>query len=358
MQSRCRGQRPYHFFKVVLSSNADDKKLKIPPKFVGIFGDELTAAATLTTPLVMFGRTSLHPCWVLLVFEYEGNSNFKISIFDLTTCEISYPCNPSNGSEKQYHGKRSSVHPEEEMEDDVSVEILGSSPPFQAPTSLKSAKTSFKSGLGIMKHGRNDDSFQSPKSKHVCFRESKKYKMDSQMFDHNQTESDEDDSVIEGRKEAKTRARTPSPERCGRTKGRERIHHAPRMSKPANPSFSVTMRPYNIESRFLNVPAAFAKSISEGSQSNFGILVEDSGLSIAFITNVPLFHSTPQPTLPVDECPPSATEEDDRPTFGCFRYQKCLWVQKLVWAFADSVDKFNTKKAVAMNSAGTDCFEC
>lgn len=96
----------------------------------------------------------------------------------------------------------------------------------------------------------------------------------------------------------------------------------------------------------------------------------------------PLFHSTPQPTLPVDECPPSATEEDDRPTFGCFRYQKCLWVQKLVWAFADSVgvsrydgfwlinhlvlrvlkrgfflaapDEFNTKKAVAMNSAGID----
>ncbi|XP_010647883.2 B3 domain-containing transcription factor VRN1, partial [Vitis vinifera] len=194
-----------------------------------------------------------------LVFEYEGNSNFKISIFDLTTCEISYPCNPSNGSEKQYHGKRSSVHPEEEMEDDVSVEILGSSPPFQAPTSLKSAKTSFKAGLGIKKHGRNDDSFQSPKSKHVCFRESRKYKMDSQMFDHNQTESDEDDSVIERRKEAKTRARTPSPKRCGRTKGRERILHAPRMSKPENRSFSVTMRPHNIESRFLNVPAAFAR---------------------------------------------------------------------------------------------------
>ncbi|KAL6348007.1 hypothetical protein AAG906_037736 [Vitis piasezkii] len=348
MQSRCRGQRPYHFFKVVLPSNADDKKLKIPPKFVGIFGDELTAAATLTTP------TEHHSILAgyFLVFEYEGNSNFKISIFDLTTCEISYPCNPSNGSEKQYHGKRSSVHPEEEMEDDVSVEILGSSPPFQAPTSLKSAKTSFKAGLGIKKHGRNGDSFQSPKSKHVCFRESRKYKMDSQMFDHNQTESDEDDSVIERRKEAKTRARTPSPKRCGRTKGRERILHAPRMSKPENRSFSVTMRPYNIESRFL------VKSISEGSQSNFGILVEDSGLSNAFITNVPLFHSTPQPTLPVDECPPSATEEDDRPTFGCFRYQKCLWVQKLVWAFADSVDKFNTKKAVAMNSAGTDCFEC
>ncbi|WJZ83786.1 hypothetical protein VitviT2T_003437 [Vitis vinifera] len=145
------------------------------------------------------------------------------------------------------------------MEDDVSVEILGSSPPFQAPTSLKSAKTSFKAGLGIKKHGRNDDSFQSPKSKHVCFRESRKYKMDSQMFDHNQTESDEDDSVIERRKEAKTRARTPSPKRCGRTKGRERILHAPRMSKPENRSFSVTMRPHNIESRFLNVPAAFAR---------------------------------------------------------------------------------------------------
>ena len=135
-------------------------------------------------------------CGYFLVFGYEGVSNFRVSVFDLTACEIRYPCNPSNGSQNPYNGKQSSVHPEEEMQDDVSVEILGSSPPFQAPTSLKSAKTSFKAGLGIKKHGRNDDSFQSPKSKHVCFRESKKYKMDSQMFDHNQTESGKLNKII------------------------------------------------------------------------------------------------------------------------------------------------------------------
>ena len=113
-----------------------------------------------------------------LVFGYEGASNFRVSVFDLTACEIRYPCNPSIGSQKPYHGKHSSVHPkQEEMQDDVSVEILGSSPPWHAPNSLKDGifekiHRRGSNALGIKKHG---------KFKHGCFRGSKNHKFEDHL---------------------------------------------------------------------------------------------------------------------------------------------------------------------------------
>ncbi|KAL5822507.1 hypothetical protein ACOSQ4_020407 [Xanthoceras sorbifolium] len=38
------------FFKVIFSSTLEDKKLRIPEKFVRKFGDELSAFVTITVP--------------------------------------------------------------------------------------------------------------------------------------------------------------------------------------------------------------------------------------------------------------------------------------------------------------------
>ncbi|KAJ9704913.1 hypothetical protein PVL29_003121 [Vitis rotundifolia] len=309
MQRHCRGQRPYHFFKIVLPSNASDTKLKIPPKFVNIFRDELTASATLTTPMgqvwpVRLEKASDNSCWIcdgwkefaehhsigcgyFLVFGYEGVSNFRVSVFDLTACEIRYPCNPSNGSQNPYHGKRSSVHPEEEMQDDGSVEILGSSPPWQPLTSLREGIFDVCVGQQIHRRGSKPlGSKKHKKSKHGCFRGSKKYKIEdhveSTRVDHlnpsssrifnshgssslgkakakyrNHNQTDREDSLIKDRKGAKTNARTLSPKRCGRTEIMERIIHAARMFKPANPSFTIIMKPY--KNRLLYVPTEFGR---------------------------------------------------------------------------------------------------
>ena len=142
-----------------------------------------------------------------LLFTYEGNSKFRVSVFDFTACEIDYPCNPSNSSVRKSRGKKIPVYSkEEELEDDVSVEFLGSSPSWQTATSLKEeqthckcsnpwkqqkiAESCLKSGLGIKKHCRDDNSLRIPKSKHVCSRESKRCKMGySQMSDMEETES-------------------------------------------------------------------------------------------------------------------------------------------------------------------------
>ncbi|KAI9181546.1 hypothetical protein LWI28_016025 [Acer negundo] len=101
-----------HFFKVILSATLQDKKLRIPEKFVRKFGDELSDVATLRVPngrvwhvrLTKDGKKIwFHVGWndfvkyhsicvgYFLVFKYGKNSNFDVLIFDMTACEIQYP---------------------------------------------------------------------------------------------------------------------------------------------------------------------------------------------------------------------------------------------------------------------------
>lgn len=151
---------------------------RIPNKFVRKFGDELSSVATLSVPngrdwLVELRKAGqklwFHDGWHefvkhhcihagnLLIFRYEGNSNFDIYMFNLTACES---CNiPSSseepnhvkqcpaslgkvadnssieilGAEEPSHGKHHPVLHGKEIEDDDSIEFLGSFPP--CPTS-------------------------------------------------------------------------------------------------------------------------------------------------------------------------------------------------------------------------------
>ncbi|KAK3195628.1 hypothetical protein Dsin_026938 [Dipteronia sinensis] len=146
MASR-RSKQPSHFFKVILNSTLEDKKLKIPEKFVRIFGDELSAAVvTLTVPNGQVFRVNLtkdgtrfwfHDGWhefiqyhsigagYFLVFEYRKNSSFNVLIFDTTACEIKYRYN-DDSDEKPKNEKQNSLH-KDEMENEHSVLPLKSS---------------------------------------------------------------------------------------------------------------------------------------------------------------------------------------------------------------------------------------
>ncbi|XP_041015198.1 B3 domain-containing protein At1g49475-like [Juglans microcarpa x Juglans regia] len=107
------GRRPAHFFKIMLPSAMAQKKLRIPVKFVRLFGDELPTVVTLILPNGCSWQVGLerathekeiwfHKGWHdfveyhsidsghFLVFRYEGNSNFHVLVFDKTSTEIQY----------------------------------------------------------------------------------------------------------------------------------------------------------------------------------------------------------------------------------------------------------------------------
>ncbi|CAI0376835.1 unnamed protein product [Linum tenue] len=101
------------FYKLIVSSILDDKKLRIPDKFVKKYGSELVSIAILTAPngeaWVVELERSKEKLWFgngwmdfvefysvraghFLTFSYQGCSTFAVNIFDLSAAEIKYPC--------------------------------------------------------------------------------------------------------------------------------------------------------------------------------------------------------------------------------------------------------------------------
>ncbi|KAH8510799.1 hypothetical protein H0E87_008362 [Populus deltoides] len=135
------------FYKLMVASILQDKKLKIPKKFVNKYGDELSSVATLTVPcgricLVELqkvnGKLWFHKGWhefvecysirvgYFLVFIYEGKSNFNVHMFDLTVSEIKNPCNSLSQLLESSHDNPCLLPPEK---DDGLEKILGFRPP-------------------------------------------------------------------------------------------------------------------------------------------------------------------------------------------------------------------------------------
>ncbi|CAL1396447.1 unnamed protein product [Linum trigynum] len=105
------------FFRVILPSILEKKKLKLPLKFVKMHGSELGSTAALTLPNGRVWKVGVEKVtsndseeiWFgdgwgefvahhsisagfFLVFECQvGRSAFAVSIFDFTTCSIEYP---------------------------------------------------------------------------------------------------------------------------------------------------------------------------------------------------------------------------------------------------------------------------
>ncbi|KAK1560612.1 hypothetical protein Q3G72_028815 [Acer saccharum] len=140
-------ETPYHFFKVILASSLQDKKLRIPEKFVREFGDELLAFATIIVPDGRVWRVGLsndgekiwfHQGWqnfieyysigvgYFLVFKYEKMSKFHVIILNTSNLEMSYPDNfdePKRGvmSHGQMEKEREMPRNKRKMEKQVEV---------------------------------------------------------------------------------------------------------------------------------------------------------------------------------------------------------------------------------------------
>ncbi|KAF5190974.1 B3 domain-containing protein [Thalictrum thalictroides] len=102
----------YHFFKFILPSCIEDRRLAIPRKFIRIYGKELSNIAVLKVPSNREWHVELREDegrvwfqngwhefmknhsisnWHILVFKYGGKSRFNVVIFDRTASEICYP---------------------------------------------------------------------------------------------------------------------------------------------------------------------------------------------------------------------------------------------------------------------------
>ncbi|KAJ9170775.1 hypothetical protein P3X46_018855 [Hevea brasiliensis] len=128
------------FFKIILEDTVRDKKLEIPRSFVKKYGNALSNQAILKLPDGASWKIELFKgCYVccdvwlsegwqefvdyysvklahLLLFTYEGNSQFSVVIFSKTATEIDYPLR--NMDFKFQEPKR------EETEDGFSAEAM------------------------------------------------------------------------------------------------------------------------------------------------------------------------------------------------------------------------------------------
>lgn len=121
---------PRSFYKIILPSIISDCKLRIPEDFAKAYEDELSSYATLVVPNGRVFRAKLEKseemlwfnkgwkdfadhlsirCGFFIVFEYEGNSKFKVHVFDLTATEIQYPKYSLHTCEEPKNGSKSMI---------------------------------------------------------------------------------------------------------------------------------------------------------------------------------------------------------------------------------------------------------
>ncbi|KAM7510276.1 hypothetical protein LguiB_009151 [Lonicera macranthoides] len=104
-----------HFFKFIHPLVLQDGRLRIPKKFIGKYGEDLSDHVFLKVPNGNLWKVELEKSsgevwlkngwkefaehysvdfWNFLVFRYGGNSHFHVIIFDMSASEIEYPLPP------------------------------------------------------------------------------------------------------------------------------------------------------------------------------------------------------------------------------------------------------------------------
>ncbi|KAI9156368.1 hypothetical protein LWI28_005055 [Acer negundo] len=229
-------ETPQHFFKVILASTLQDKKLRIPKKFVKKFRDELLAFATITAPngrvwqvglLKDGGKIWFHHglqdfieyysicVGYFLVFKYEKRSNFHVITLDMSTFEISYPYDFEEPK------KENLIHKKEDYRDQQGVANLNSS----------RNKCKMEEHLEV-----NTNTAHNGEDKHPT-RIKDLYKLRA-LF--------EDKRIFFSRKY-----------KFSSSKERERLFTLARSLKPTNPSFMIMLWPSHLKSHYVHLPAKF-----------------------------------------------------------------------------------------------------
>lgn len=272
-----------HFFKIILPCILDYKKLRIPNKFVRRYGEELSGVAKVIVPSGHAWEIGLTKdqsnIWFdegwqkfvehhsirfgyLLVFAYRGCCNFSVLIFDMSGCEIQYPC--------------PSVGPTSAKKTNYDLNGFG-----RKGKSGERHNASAEQNLGMKRRRRCNSVQQSQNLKQFGDKTSEKFvkEVDAEIIDL------EDDR--ESRKEKLNyhrMSRTCRPllneikdkdknrllsksEDLGIVAGiparafpeRSRVVRPVKKVEPESPSFKVTLKPYNIHKHLLYVPCGFAR---------------------------------------------------------------------------------------------------
>ncbi|KAK1560332.1 hypothetical protein Q3G72_025346 [Acer saccharum] len=250
---------PSHFFKIILPSTLQDKKLGIPKVFVKKFGNELSTLATLTVPNGHVWNVELmkdeRNIWFrgggwhefveyhsiskgyFLLFRYLKNSTFQVLIFDMSACEIQYlhSC-----------AKRKNDN-QDEIEDEDSVEIIGSfTPKPPASDSTLEINRSRKSTSPIFRRSYE-------------VRRSKRRKMEEVVYfkESDSTGDESEHELLAILEEMGISVKASFQYITAEEK--ERAITTARLFRPKNPSFMVIMRPREVCRGAMYVPFEFAK---------------------------------------------------------------------------------------------------
>ncbi|XP_039038444.1 B3 domain-containing transcription factor VRN1-like [Hibiscus syriacus] len=270
--------RPF-FHKLILPSSLQHRKLRLPDNFVKSIKDELSVAAALTVPDGHVWRVGIkkvdnkvwfHEGWpefvdryyirigYFLIFRYEGNSAFSVSIFNLYNSEINYQTNALVGTQYN-HGK---PYPFEELEDDEcsspAVQHL-----FRGPKPENSINWSGEVNLNVAKSVNNHPIRVKLRTSGSEIPQVKKPGRKKHKFDPNEQDlcvgHEEDDANMRYRfyESASARKRTVTAEE------RERAMNAAKVFEPTNPFCRVVLRPsYLYRGCIMYLPSCFAEHLS------------------------------------------------------------------------------------------------
>ncbi|KAK9929696.1 hypothetical protein M0R45_026784 [Rubus argutus] len=241
-----------HFFKVILDDTCRDRKLGIPEDFVCKYGKDLSNPVCFKLPcgsewevgLTRYnGEVWLKKGWPdfskfyslgyndMLVFGYEGNSRFQVSIFDRSTIEIEYPIEHSKIEES-------------EESDDLSVEILEEVPPCPRKTREKYQLPSY------LPRKKNRTSSSDTAKINLSFEKSMKNK-----------------EAHSSKSEMKSKDDFPVKKEWGGTSSTQRfqkrtpeVHQKANAFKSHNPSFTMSIRHSYINQNLMWLPFKFGRT--------------------------------------------------------------------------------------------------
>ncbi|KAK9129656.1 hypothetical protein Sjap_010143 [Stephania japonica] len=273
--------KPPHFFKIIHSAVIQEGRLRIPRKFMESVLKGISDAAILKVPGGKVWRVKLKKekdeLWLhkgfkefmeyyaintghLLVFRYNGFSQFNVIIFDMSATEIVYPFDSSD-SEAPH-----SITDDETCEEDVSVEILDAIFSLKQKTPMKQLDLGkFEKEGTSLKHKQqlkqprkenrgttlvNSDS-RPCKKKDSCRTYRKK------CSDAKKEES-ANAMVVANREPISSMIYTKNEYRC---EERKKLVQTARRLKLRQPLAAITLTPSYINKGFLYFPSSFSHAV-------------------------------------------------------------------------------------------------
>ncbi|WZZ28734.1 hypothetical protein YC2023_012135 [Brassica napus] len=272
--------RPF-FHKLIFSSTIQEKRLRVPDKFVSKFKDELSVAVALTVPDGHVWRVGLRKAdnnkiWFqdgwqefvdrysirigyLLIFRYEGNSAFSVYIYNLSHSEINYH---STGLMDSAHNHFKRARLFEDLEDeDVEVVHPSSLYPSQHPETTAHANKGHTSSAiqSFFAEPPVKAEETTPTPKVPKKRGRKKKNADPEEINSSAPRDDDPENRSKFYESASARKRTVTAEE------RERAINAAKTFEPTNPFFRVVLRPsYLYRGCIMYLPSGFAEKYLSG----------------------------------------------------------------------------------------------